>query len=902
MVEKTPAALAVPLLATKGFIPAARADLVRRPHLVARLQASVGKSLILVSAPAGFGKTTLLAEWYGGIRSQPGGSPPRLGWVALDERDNDPVRFWRYVGTAFEAALPGSGRSMLALLEPPQSSDSFELPLTMLINALAETPEEIFLALDDYHAISEPSIHQAVAFLLEHLPPTVHLIITGRVPPPLPLSRLRARGQLSEIRADDLRFTSEESIQLLHRLLGDALPEGELSSLEKQIEGWAAGLQLAALCLRGAEPGRKHISSVAWWNPMVLEYVTEEILHRQPATVQRFLLHTSILDEFSAALCDAVTGDQDGHGMLETLERENLFVIPLDHERRWYRYHHLFADMLRQRLARTLPEAIPRLHRRAAQWLEQQGQLAGAIEHTLAGEDYDHASRLIESYFASMEERSEWHTLRRWLDRLPRAMMQANPSLALIYAWALIATGRFTAAETYASEAEVAMAALSATLPEGQAKTWRGHTAAIRATAAINGGDKQRAKALSLEALTLLSPSEALPRTVAALSLADAYQGLNDLPAATHAYTEAYQTSSVTHMYPITLNALSNLGHLYERRGQLRQAALTYERAQKIAEAQSGFFYFASKSHVGLARVLREWNDLAAARTATLRGMDCARKWGHLEHLVDGYLCLADIQWAQGESDASLSTLREAEPLIQLPDAHPEVVARFTSYQASRWIFLGQLNDAARWAEEFDASMEAESRLHRPGIVTLARLRLAEGAPERALALLKPLLALVEQVGLYGDKISICILLALAEHAAHQPAKSVAALRQALELGEPERYRRIFLDEGAPLGSLLEAFPRSGPAGVYARRLLADIRRERRLAERSAALVLTDPLTDREQEVLRLIAEGASNQEIAETLVIALGTVKKHISSIFGKVGVASRTQLLVQARELKLL
>ncbi|MGO8951138.1 MAG: LuxR C-terminal-related transcriptional regulator [Ktedonobacterales bacterium] len=901
--ERSTTTLPAPLLATKCYIPRMRADLVRRPRLVGQLHEGLQRSLTLICAPAGFGKTTLLGEWYTAAGTAP---ECRLAWVALDDGDNDPVRFWRYVASACENVEPGTGQCILPLLESPQPLP-VEFLLTTFINALAAAPQdrEIFLALDDYHTIYAPDIHTGIAFLVEHLPPNIHIIIASRITPPLPLARLRARGQLSEVRAVDLRFTRREATELVRTVLGESLPEASLATLAKQTEGWAAGLKLAALSLRGSEDIPARIAAFGGSNRLVLDYVTEEVLHRQPAAVQRFLLHTAILDQFSASLCNAVTGALDGQYMLEKLERENLFLIPLDGEQHWYRYHHLFASLLRQRLKRTLPAAIPQLHHRAAEWHQQHGLLSSAIEHALAGKDHALAAGFIEEYFRKMLERSERATMRRWLDSLPRQLLKSRAYLSLIYAWTLLATGYFSAVDPYLGDVERALVMDFIPSPEAatQAQIMRGHVAAIRATVAINSGHKAQAKELSLQALAVLPKEETLPRAVAALSLADALDGENDLAAAARAFTEAYQASLATGMIPVTLNALSNLGQLYERQGKLHQAAATYEHALRIADENGGLSHFSSKAHIGLARVLYERNNLAAARDQTQQGIDCARRWGHQEHLVDGYLCLAHIQWAEGDITGALATLAEAEPLVLQPSAHPEAVARFTSYQASRCILLGRWGDAERWADSFDARMEGDARLLRPGILTLARLRLAQGAPDSACDLLDQLLIIVERVGLGEDKIAISILLARAHHAAHRSSEALHALRRALALAEPEGYRRIFLDEGTAMACLLEVLVAEGVETGYTRALLADLPASAAATTLGRpATVLIEPLSRRELEVFRLIAKGASNQEIAETLMIALGTVKKHITTIFAKVGVTSRTQLLARARELNLI
>ena len=810
----------LPLLATKFYVPRVHPGLVHRPRLLERLSLGCMCPLTLLSAPAGFGKTTLLGEWHAAAFADNEGYR-RLAWLALDAGDNDPVRFWRYFFAAFDAACPGSGRMAMPLLESPESPP-IELMLTTLVNALVAVPagSEIFLALDDYHVVETPDIHNGVAFVLEHLPPHVHMIISSRTTPPLPLARMRARGQLLEVGVDDLRFTREESTLLLHSHLGESLPISSLNTLEKQTEGWVAGLQLAALSLRGSDDIPAQIAAFGGSNRLVLEYVTEEVLRRQPADVQRFLLHTSILDRFTASLCDAVTGNLDGQLMLETLERENLFLVPQDEEQRWYRYHHLFASLLRQKLRRVLPESIAHLHHHAAQWYEQHGLLTSAIEHALSSEDDALAMRLIATYFQTMLVHSEMITLRRWLDSLSPGLLKSSAYLSLIYAWTLLATGSFTSVEPYLVDAEEALGRESAPEPFAPPpEIVHGHIAAIRATAAINSGGKVIARELSLQALASLPPEEALPRAVAALSLADAISGQNDIPAATAAFTEAYTASMASGMIPVALNALGNLGSLYERQGRLQQAAATYEQAVRLVEQHVGFSHYSSKAHVGLARVLYQRNDLEAAREQAVAAIDSARQWGHQEHMIDGYLCLAQIRWAEGAVPDSMATLAAAEPLILQPKAHPEAVARFNAFQASRWILLGRLEEARQWAAGYDAGMEGDVLLHRPGILTLARLRLAEGVPDAARALLEQLLTVVDRVGLAEDEIALEIQLALAHRAAGHTEQARSSLQRALAKAEPAGYRRIFLDEGPAIASLLEALSSQGQVSIFARSL-----------------------------------------------------------------------------------
>ncbi|WIG59141.1 MAG: Transcriptional activator of maltose regulon, MalT [Ktedonobacterales bacterium] len=893
------------LLATKLYVPHPRANWVRRPRLLARLDDALHCQLTLISAPPGSGKTTLLAAWH----ASPTGKRFPLAWVSLDEGDNDPVRFWRYVLAALRSVHAGLGAGALALLRAPQSP-AIETVLAALLNDLALLQDDLLLVLDDYHRITDASVEAGLVYLLEHLPPHAHLALITRIDPPLPLASLRARGQLIELRAADLRFTAAEAGDFLRDGMGLALAPEAVAALEARTEGWIAGIQLAALAMRQSNDITGFLATFQGSNRYVFDYLTEEALRHQPAAVQSFLLHTAILDRFCAPLCESVTGERGSREMLATVERANLFVVPLDNDRRWYRYHHLFGEFLRQRLAETQPEQVRALHLRAAAWHERNGSLPEAIEHLLAAPAEEDAALLIERYFEEMQERSEVGSLLRWCAALPEAIARAHPYLNLASAWMLLAAARYDAIEPKLQVIERALDEARAggdTEPLRRGATdYQGQVYAIRSNIALNLGDPEQAIALAQLALEQLTAEDALPRSVVALNLADAYHDRDELAAASALYQETLTLCARIGNAPIAVNAASNLGQLYEQQARLHDAERTYEQARTLGAGSGAALPFTGKAIVGLAHIRYQWNDLDAALRTLNEGIPLCLQWGHSEHVVESYLTLAQIRWAMGDHAGASDALQAAEAHRRTRGHRSMVHWRVQVWQAELALREGNLPAAEAWARECEADIRADGAGMHPGHITLAKILAARNQHGDALRLLERYLAATQASGRADLTLATLIAQALLLREAGESTRALDALAAALTLAQPSGYIRVFRDAGEPMRALLAEALARGVTPAYTQMLLAAFAPAASgslgMGEDPASPPLLVPLTRRERDVLRLIAAGASNQEIADRLVIALGTVKKHISTIFDKVGVASRTQLLVRARDLGLL
>jgi LuxR family maltose regulon positive regulatory protein len=908
------------LLRTKLFAPAPRLGAVPRPRLVARLAAGLRGPLTLLAAPAGSGKTTLLAAWRA---ASPGGDTP-LAWVALDAGDNDPARFWRYVAAALGTLHPGVGDEALALLRAPQPPPLAGV-LTVLLNALAALPADAVLVLDDYHVIATPTIHAGLAFLLDHLPPRLHLAIATRADPPLPLARLRARGALAELRAADLRFSRDEAAALLNGAPGPALAAGEVDTLAARTEGWAAGLQLAALALRGQDPDRRAAAVAAFGGSdrHVGDYLVEEVLERQPPAVRRFLLRTAILDRLCGPLCDAVAppadGQPDGQAMLEALDGANLFVVPLDGERRWYRYHQLFAELLRLRLARELPGGGADLHRRASAWCAAAGLLDAAVGHALAAPDPTLAAALVERHAPPLLRRSEVLLVRDWLVRLPAALVAARPRLALTHGWTLALTGDFAAVDRLLARAAGWPPALGA------------EAALLAANVARFRGDAPRALALSARALALVADAApAHDDAAGGMRAADARAGAllirgvalsarGDLAAAARALDEAGRpTEAGGWGRYVALVALEELALLEGERGRLGAAIRTCARADALAAPPGGAALpAAGLVAIALGEALGERGDLDGAEAALGRGVALVRGAGEPLALARGHGALARVRQARGDPAGALATLARGEAwLAHLGDPSAAARARLAAHRARLWLAQGRLAAAEDWAR--DAAGVPDDAPASFEHLTLVRLRLARGRRDpadpdipEALATLGRLLAAAEATGRAGHALEILLLEALARQVAGDPARAALALGRALALAAPEGHVRLFLDEGAPLAALLArwlaterargADPPERAARAHARRLLAAAP-PASAADAGGGGPRAAPLTPRELAVLRLMAAGLSNGEIAARLFVAVGSVKSYVNRLFGKLAVTSRTQAVAHARELGLL
>jgi LuxR family maltose regulon positive regulatory protein len=903
------------LLTTKLRAPRVRPNLVARPRLRDVLAAGEGSALTLVSAPAGFGKTTLLGEWFsdhseGGERS--------VAWLSLDETDNDPVRFLTYLVSALRTVEEGIGEGVLASLRSPQPPP-IKAAVGALVNELAELPREITVVLDDYHLISSEPVHDATSFLLEHLSENAHLVVSGRMDPPLPLSKLRARNQMTEIRAADLRFTTEEVTAFLGDVMGLALSAADVSALEEVTEGWVAALQLAAISMRHREDVSGFVEAFSGSNRHVLDFLAEEVLERQPRDVSGFLLTTSVLESMSAPLCDALTGRNDGQGMLERLERENLFVVPLDDERRWYRYHHLFADVLRSRLQREQPERIRELHRRAAAWYERNGWSSEAVRHALAAQEHDRAADLVEDVARKMWNRGEVMTLLGWLEALPEETKRRRPQLLLQYAAALLWVGRLDDVEPIAREIERAVGVsgegrdddLRPSADETLRRVLLGGVAATRSWRAYLKGDPHGAIALARRALTLLPEKDLELRTFAAFRLAEAYRTADDLEAASAAFAETAELGRAAGHDYLVLSAMSRQAKLQMARGRLRKADHLLRRALRFAVERGGDSLPATgEVHVGIGELLYEWDELETAARRLKEGIRLAERMGQLDTLVDGYVALSRAEMAQGNTESALETAQEANSLAQRSGTGAAIV------EAAAWnarLHMAR-SDMTAAVVELDRMVGAPavsvSIVRETAQIARARLTVARGEHDEALRLLEELRQSAEAAGRTGKLIEILTLQALALWERNKKEQAVGTLTRALALAEPEGYVRTFVDEGAAMGDLLSAALEdrqrnpSGAAGRVPARYLAKLMAA--LAQDAAAPSvderLPEPVRERELEVLALIAAGKSNAEIARELFVSVSTVKTHINNLYRKLDARNRTQAVARAREMGVL
>ncbi|HRQ36297.1 MAG TPA: LuxR C-terminal-related transcriptional regulator [Chloroflexota bacterium] len=907
------------LLQTKLYVPRLRPSLIPRPHLIAKLNQGLQQEcrLTLISAPAGFGKTTLITEWIANCERP-------FAWFSLDQRDSDLTRFLQYLIATLQTLYPATGIKTLALLtsaQPPTESI-----LTTLLNEIAAVPQEFALVLDDYHVLDAPPIDEALTFLLEHLPPQMHLVITTREDPLLPLPRLRVRGLLTEVRAADLRFTMEETAVFLQQISGLQLSADEIAALEKRTEGWIAGLQLAALSMQGRADVHGFIKAFAGDDRYVVDYLVDEVLQRQPEPIHRFLLQTSILDRLCGSLCDAVTNGETGSALLATLEQNNLFVIPLDDKRTWYRYHHLFADVLQVHLLKEQPQQIADLHQRASEWYELNDFAADAVHHAFAAGDFARAARIIELAWAEMDRSRQSATWLGWATRLPDAQVRNRPVLCLSFAWALLDAGQLEAAERWLQNAEKCLqnTAVLIVADEVEYQHLPGSIAAARTYLALALGDMPATVNYAQQALDLLPQEEHLRRGTPAALLGLALWSDGKLVEAQHAFAEAMSSYEKAGNILFVITGAYVLADMKRAQGRLHEAAKIYEDALQLAQTHGEIVMRgAADLYTGLSELRLEQNQLAAAqehlRQSQTLGEEAALPRWHYRWC----LAQAKMEEAAGNLEAALNSLDEADNHYvrgPVPD-----VRSTAAMKARIWLKQGRLAKAHHWANAQGLAVTDDlSYLREFDHITLARLRLAQyrrDGAEKSIAdgliLLERLLETAVTGQRMGSLLEILVLQALAFEAKGDTPAALASLARALTLTESEGYVRLFVDEGLPMTALLEKLQADSEQRVYLSQLLAAFDNQNNLHPSSfipstdstalsrsgqAPQPLIEPLSERELEVLQLVAAGLSNREISERLFLALPTVKGHNRNIYSKLNVTRRTEAVARARELGLL
>jgi LuxR family maltose regulon positive regulatory protein len=881
--------MSAPLLATKLYIPPPRHGLVPRPRLIERLNEGLagGCKLTLVSASAGFGKTTLVSEWIATC-----GRP--VAWVSLDEGDNDPVRFFSYLIAALQTIQAGISEGLLAALQFPQPPQT-EAILTALLNEISLIPYHFLLVLDDYHSIDSLAVDQVLVFLVEHQPPQMHLVIATREDPSLPLARLRARGQCTELRTADLRFTPAEAADFLNLVMGLALSAEDIAALETRTEGWIAGLQLAALSMQGHKDVTGFIKSFTGSHHFVLDYLVEEVLGQQSEIVQTFLLRTSILDRMCAPLCDAVLLDPSAPGQetLEYLEHANLFIIPLDNERRWYRYHHLFAELLRQRLQQR--GSVDDYNIRASEWFESNGLAFEAFRHAAAANDIERAERLIKGGGMPVHSLPVATAIHDWMDSLPKAVLDARPWLWVRSATSTLMAGQITGVEEKLQAAEEGM---QATDLDDNTRDLIGQIAAIRATLAHLQYQPDATIMQSRRALEYLRADNLPFRSRATWALGYGYKLKGDRISARQVFTEAIQQAS-GNIYS-TIQATTGLGQIQESENQLYQAAESYRRSLGLLSDHGP--PNACEEFFGLACIFYEWNDLDAAEQHGKEGLQLARLYDRtMDRFVTIEVFLARLKLARGDVSGATAMLTEAEQSVR----QHNFALRIPEVVAAQVIVLLKQGDLAA-AEQLAQAHELP--------ISQARIHLAQGDPAAALAVLEPFRKQMETKGWQDERLKVMVLQAVALHAHGENDKAVQVLGEALSLAEPGGFIRLFVDEGVPMAQLLSEAASRGIMPDYIRKLLVVFEAEKPKSEDKPDLApalpeghrgsepLIEPLSQRECEILQLIAQGLSNREIGERLFLALDTIKGHNRKIFDKLQVQSRTEAIARARELGLL
>jgi LuxR family maltose regulon positive regulatory protein len=882
--------MSAPILATKLYIPPPRSKIVLRTRLIERLNAGCahGCRLTLISAPAGFGKTTLVSEWIASC-----GMP--VAWLSLDERDNDPARFISYLVKALQTIQTGIGEGLLAALQSPQPLQ-IETILTTLLNEISTIPENFLLILDDYHSIDSKPVDQALAFLIEHQPPQMHLLIATREDPDLPLARMRARGQCTELRAADLRFTPAETTDFFNQVMGLNLSTENITTLEARTEGWIVGLQLAALSMQGHQDTTSFIQSFTGSHHFVLDYLVEEVLGQQSESIQTFLLRTSILERMCGPLCDAILPNPSvpGQAILEFLQRANLFIVPQDNERHWYRYHHLFGDLLRKRLGQSLtPGGIAELQLHASEWYENNDLMLEAFRHAAAANDIERAVRLMESRKMPLHLRGAATMILSWLESLPKTVLDTRPMLWWMQAAMLLTIGQLIGVEEklQATEAALALAALPGAEPDETTRDLIGKIAAARANLAQTHAQTETILVQSRRALEYLHPDNQSDRSMATRSLGFAYFLQGNLAEAGRAYAEALSLGQAAGDIVDSALASIRLGQVQEGENQVHLAAETYQRVLPLIDEYSP--NNAPVAYLGLARIYYEWNDLDAAEKYGEKSLQLARQYDQVvDRLVVSEVFLARLKLARRDATGAMDKILQAEQTSRLKN-YTYRLPDIAYTRARIQLYQGNMDEAAQLAQ------------NKLMPLMQARVLVAQGNPSEALTLVEQQRQQAEAYRLPQRLLLVLAVQSITLYANGDKEKAVELLGEVLAMAEPGGYIRLFLDEGALMAQLLLEAASRGIRPDYIARVLAAFegkpKEERQAASVPAPSSLIEPLSPRELEILKLIAQGLSNREIGERLFLALDTIKGHNRKIFDKLQVQSRTEAIARAHELGL-
>jgi len=925
-----------PLLQTKLYIPPIHPGFISRPRLVERLNEGLHRKLTLISAPAGFGKTTLVSNWINQTptEAEKKGEQAeihlsRVAWVSLDERDSDPIQFWHYVVAALQTINAGLGETVQANLKSSQLPP-LEALVTVLLNDLAELQTDkghlqpLLLVLDDYHLIANEAIHNSLNFLIDHLLSSVHLIIVTRSDPPLRLAHRRGCSEITQIRTSDLSFSKDEVAEFFNIQMGLNLPKADLTSLENRTEGWITGMQLAALSLQDQVDKHTFVSDFAGNDRYIADYLVDEVLHHQPAQIQTFLLQTSILNELCVPLCNAVTGQSQSRSILTKLERINLFLIPLDNRREWYRYHQLFADLLRQRLQESyIATDIARLHKQAYQWYDDRGELTEAVNHAMLAEDHQNAVALIEKYVEEIFNQFKLNALVHWLQALPDNLVTNRPKLCMIYGWALLATGHPQEADYYmksiennvCTKAEVIFSSEFQTLDPGV----RGalvEVIVLRSLIAIAQFNIARVLELCQQVLPYLRENSqpylfSEPRelyTAVVFNMGLAYEFSNEGNKAVTNFTEAVTLSREQKNINILPTAMAHLGQLQVLQGHLHQAERTFNQALQFAtEFTEQSSPLVAIAETGLGKLLYERNDLKRALQHFNTGITLAKRWNYTDGILSGYAGLAQLKQAQGDKAGAMALLEELTDVLLQCNARM-ILPAVDTCRARLLIIQGNLTEAALWAQKSGLTVDVDlSYFQENNYLTFTRLLIAQERWSEAAEFIVRVLNYAEMGERRGRIIELLALQALVFNGQGELDRAKTTLTQALMLAEQEGYVRLFVDEGPHVFRLLclsTAAAHSNSA--YINQLLNAFTLEQTHDKGIKPTISTDalvePLSNREIEVIQCIAEGLTNSRIAQRLFISLTTVKTHTRNIYSKLGINSRTQAVARARALGIL